>query len=573
LKNSLHGKTKLLNDIYTVAVLRDEEVEIINKYPIIAAAIAVVTINIIAIPYQIYAQPSTQGNAITGINVGGHPYAIAVDPKTNIIYVAGILPKKIFTIDGSSNKQTNTIARLPSPQVNAYTKIFPNLAVSAATGLAFVAYSDSKDLHIIDASQGYVANDTLNDTLAGLSADPDPNSVYIYADVNSQNNNTIYKINSFYNSADSAAHLAHNDILGAIAVGPKKLSIEDKLVYVIGQKLNNVYILNSSTLKLDGTISIKNDKVQDPRLLNIAINQNTNKVYVTGYLSNSVYVINGYTKQLIKTIPVGLNPDGIAVNPNTNMIYVVNSAANTISVIDDTTETVVHTIQVRGDNPRGIAVNPNTNLIYVANALSGTVSVINGMTNNVMARISFNVNPSSGAGGIYCTNGQKILNSSDNTYDINTILKCEARPNTGFIFGAWSGDLASLISNSNNNPVVQFPVTRYGYITGIFIQQTPITIPPQFWTPLYGVIPGFFIPSIIGWLNNRRQRRYVSKHIDIIEHEHPELNKINKMIEKLYVQGKVNYYYYKYLMGKISQHYKTDANNYSPSSNTIDDDD
>lgn len=49
--------------------LRDE-VEIINKYSIIAVVIAVVTINIIAIPYQIYAQPSTQGNAITGIKVG-----------------------------------------------------------------------------------------------------------------------------------------------------------------------------------------------------------------------------------------------------------------------------------------------------------------------------------------------------------------------------------------------------------------------------------------------------------------------------------------------------------------------
>jgi YVTN family beta-propeller protein len=269
-------------------------------------------------------------------------------------------------------------------------------------------------------------------------------------------------------------------------------------------------------------------------------------------------VINGYTNQLIKTIPVGLNPDGIAVNPNTNMIYVANSAANTISVIDGTTESVVRTIQVRGDNPRGIGVNPNTNIIYVANALSGTVSVINGMTNNVMARISFNISPSSGAGGIYCTNGQNILNSSDNFYDINTILKCEARPNTGFIFGAWSGDLAS--SNSNNNPVIQFPVTSYGKLTASFIQQTPVTIPPAFWAPLYALIPGFFVPSIIHWLNTRRQRGYLSKHIDIIEREHPELDTINREIGKLYVNGKLSDSHYKLLKDKISEYYKADAN-------------
>jgi DNA-binding beta-propeller fold protein YncE len=82
--------------------------------------------------------------------------------------------------------------------------------------------------------------------------------------------------------------LANNDVLAAVAVGPKQLGTEDKLVYVLGQKLNNVYILNSSTLKLEGSISIKNESIQDPRLWDIAINQNTNKVYVTGHLSNSV---------------------------------------------------------------------------------------------------------------------------------------------------------------------------------------------------------------------------------------------------------------------------------------------
>lgn len=180
------------------------------------------------------------------------------------------------------------------------------------------------------------------------------------------------------------------------------------------------------------------------------------------------------------------------------------------------------------------------------------------MTNNVMARISFNINPSSGAGGIYCTNGQNILNSSDNIYDINTILKCEARPNTGFTFGVWSGDLASF--NSNNNPMIQFPVTRYGKITASFIQQTPVTIPPTFWVPLYALIPGFFTPSIIHWLNHRRQRGYVSKHIDLIELEHPELNTINKEIEKLYVNGKLSDSHYKLLKDKISEYYKAGAN-------------
>src|SRR5215831_1316468 len=150
--------------------------------------------NIIAIPYQIYAQPSTQGNAITGIKLGGHPYAIAVDPKTNILYVAGILPKKIFTIDGYSDKQVNTIILSNNPAFNASAKLFPYVAVSSTVVLAFFAYSDSETLHVIDGSQGYiVTNNTLNGMPSGLGADPDPNFAYLYAVVNRQNNNTIYK--------------------------------------------------------------------------------------------------------------------------------------------------------------------------------------------------------------------------------------------------------------------------------------------------------------------------------------------------------------------------------------------
>src|SRR5215467_4178292 len=160
-----------------------------NKYSILVIVLVMVITNIIAIPHQMHAQPSTQGNAITGIKVGGHPYAIAVDPKTNIIFVAGMLPKKIFTIDSSSNRQVNTISLSNTPAFNVGTKSFPNkagefpdIAVSATAGLAFFAYSDSETLHIIDASQGYVVtNDTLNGMVTGLDADPDPNFVSIYA--------------------------------------------------------------------------------------------------------------------------------------------------------------------------------------------------------------------------------------------------------------------------------------------------------------------------------------------------------------------------------------------------------
>jgi len=88
------------------------------------------------------------------------------------MYLAGMLPKKIFTIDGSSNKEVNTIILSNTPAFNASIKLFPYVAVSSTAGLAFFAYSDSETLHIVDGSQGYVVtNDTLNGMPAGLGTD------------------------------------------------------------------------------------------------------------------------------------------------------------------------------------------------------------------------------------------------------------------------------------------------------------------------------------------------------------------------------------------------------------------
>jgi hypothetical protein len=47
-----------------------------------------------------------------------------------------------------------------------------------------------------------------------------------------------------------------------------------------------------------------------------------------------------------------------------------------------------------------------------------------------------------------------------------------------------------------------------------FIIPSQISIPTEFWAPLYGLIPGFFVPSIISYLNGRRQREDTLNSLD-----------------------------------------------------------
>ena len=45
----------------------------------------------------------------TGIKTGGNPYAIAVNPKTNMIYVVDKFQKKVSFIDGENDKVVRTV--------------------------------------------------------------------------------------------------------------------------------------------------------------------------------------------------------------------------------------------------------------------------------------------------------------------------------------------------------------------------------------------------------------------------------------------------------------------------------
>jgi hypothetical protein len=212
-----------------------------------------------------------------------------------------------------------------------------------------------------------------------------------------------------------------------------------------------------------------------------------------------------------------------------------------------TSNTFVNNIPV-GIEPRGLDINPNTNMVYVANWLSGTISVIDGTKNKLTTVSRFNVSPPN-AGLIEC-NGNKI-SSNYSRYNIDTPLECEAKANDGFTFSSWSGDY--LPSSNLNTPTTTFKVSKYGTLSANFIQSSTVSVPPEFWTPLYGLIPGFFIPSIISWLNGRRQRGYLQQYITQIGKF--DKNRLEKRITSSYIEGKINDSHYQLLKDKISEYY------------------
>jgi YVTN family beta-propeller protein len=184
-------------------------------------------------------------------------------------------------------------------------------------------------------------------------------------------------------------------------------------------------------------------------------------------------------------------------------------------------------------------------MVYVANMFSGTVSAINGTTNNVTAVVRINIHPSN-SGYIECNH--KILQQNFTRYDVGTKIVCKATAYNGFEFSSWSGDLApyTLLNESSNmksNATIGLEVLKYGTLDANFVSSTPVSIPTEFWAPLYGIIPAViastFIPSI---LQRNKEKRESKRHREYYNDQigKLEIDELEKEVTQLYREGKIN---------------------------------
>jgi YVTN family beta-propeller protein len=508
--------------------------------------------------------------ASAGLMVGVKPTGIAVNPTTNLVYVIFSLFNKVVVIDFTKDKAVASI------QVGKFPS---SIAVDPNTNMVYVANNRENTVSVIEGfTNKVVANVSVGDRPLNIAVNPERHLLYVTL----QKSGSVVVIdtdaNEVYNYKCCRYKIGGN--YSAIAVNPYR---DD--VYITRHNFSElpaVTVLEGQFPHFPKTTVITNDT-----LLDIAINPNTNRIYALG-IDGIVYIIDGYNNEkAVATIQVGKFPSSIAVDPNTNMVYVANNRENTVSVIEGFTNNFTHKIvtDIKIDTANGnpaflesrtrLSINPITHMVYVVNQDSGFVSVIDGKTNKVLVGASFYVTPAN-SGFVRC-NEQNLINNHT-TYPVNTQLRCKSYANGGFAFSAWSGDFLPLDSdnsgtvpqstishnlfnfltsnqnsNPNKNPEAVFQLSHYGNLTANFIQPNQVSLPPEFWTPLYGLIPGFFIPSVISWLNGKRQRKYFGECLDKIG----KLDKkvLERDITNLYREGKISESHYDMLKEKISEYY------------------
>jgi len=329
-----------------------------------------------------FAAPAGTGapvyQATSTIPVGGTPNAVAVNPRTNTVYVADgkINDGRVRGFNGTTGAVTFTRAwGYASPcgiAVNARTN-----TAYVADGVLVTAINGSTGKGILLTNTGWLGDSDTTVSLGagacGIAVNETTNTVYVAAELD----DTVSAVNGTTGAVKFTTKVAPGPC--AVAVNART-----NTVYVANcgtpagpttvRGGDTVSVINGTTGKVTSTIKVGDTLTRGkvpftPR--GIAVNETTNTIYVADGSDASVSVINGATRRMTSTINVAAAAGGVAVNETTNTVFVTTWANKSVQVINGATGEVISTVAV-GAAPFRVAANATTNTVYVAD---GTVAV------------------------------------------------------------------------------------------------------------------------------------------------------------------------------------------------------
>jgi YVTN family beta-propeller protein len=244
-------------------------------------------------------------NDTTTVAASSGPYAMAVNPVTNKIYVASFWGNSVTVIDGATN-DTITVPAGVTPYA---------VGVNPASNKIYVVNRNSDNVTIINGATNDTVTVSVGASPEAVAVDPITNKIY----VTNRDTNTVPVIDG---ATNEPATVPVNANPRAVAVNP----VTNK-IYVASDSSDRVTVIDGAT---NDTASVAVDA--DPCAM--AVNPVTNKIYVANAKGNSVTVIDGATSATI-TVAAGSEPQAVAVNPVTGRVYVANGTSNNVTVITE----------------------------------------------------------------------------------------------------------------------------------------------------------------------------------------------------------------------------------------------
>ncbi len=363
-------------------------------------------------------------NATASIGVESEPWAVAVNPATNMIYVANFDDDDVTVINGATNQVVADPSTGQGPDA---------LVVDPVNNLIYVANFDSSSLTVIDGATNQTASlsfQTTPITPDSLAINPVLNEVYGA----SSGSNLGFSFSSFFGSQSVSD-------FGFVFGGTTPLASATNPA--TGYHFTLLQTGSSSPFLVVDDLTAPQGFYYRPcgssAPITMDVNPTANSVFIpcTDGTINVLQGVDVFGDGPATVIPAPSGYTGpysaVAANPITNLAYVADSGNSNLYVINGANNTVTATVTV-GPNPTSIAVNIASNKIYVLSVVTGStpsLTIVDGLTNTVLGTIPVG------------TTGQVAARN----YEV------AANPATGNIYGLnFGGDNAKVITE--NTPAI-----------------------------------------------------------------------------------------------------------------------
>jgi YVTN family beta-propeller protein len=282
------------------------------------------------------------------VKVGKSPVALAINEKTNRIYVANNGGGSVTVIDGAHDTVVATVNVGNLPYV---------LAVNPVTNKIFVSNTFSNAITLIDGATNATS------TIKAGSADS------IVIDTKRDRTYLIGWEGTSLTVLDSKPA-----IVGKVPMGSMHL-----WGMAVDEAAGKLYVTRAGNAELaivDESSGNVTNIATGATPCAVALNPATHLIYVANHEDDAVTVIDATQRKVLARVKVGEKPQGIAIDAKSNRIYIANVHGDTISVIDGAHNAVIKTLHT-GHNPYALAVNESTARLYAVLESDAPSSVTN----------------------------------------------------------------------------------------------------------------------------------------------------------------------------------------------------
>ncbi|MGH9980766.1 MAG: hypothetical protein ACRD6U_04330 [Nitrososphaeraceae archaeon] len=394
---------------------------------------------------------------------------IAINEKTNTIYIIYPHSDSILAIDGENNKVTANIT-LPN-----YAEYHDKILVNPETNSIYVTHFIGESLSVIDGKTNKVISKfSLQNIPLDSTINTKTNKLYLKF----KDSSTIGIIDFEKNELNYIINENYMDFINEYYNGIDiiKLNPKTNTIFVLNIKLGTLSLIDGTTNKITNSIFIGDTR-------DMAINSVTNKIYITEVKSQSLYVLDiekvlrgFYSKEeLILPNIDFVESENIVVNPKTNTIYAKINYPTLLLELDGKTIEIIKNVTLDEFITGRITINPTTNTIY-AIGNSNSIFAINAKTNEIISYIPIynesddriisdvTINPTTNT--IYAIGDSSeiihIINAKTNeiiknvtitgVYDRSTISDIAVNPKTNIIYIAQYRTL--LVMDGTTNEII-----------------------------------------------------------------------------------------------------------------------